>query len=92
MPILRFEFSPDGSLRVTEGGVLHVRTQVTQRAGGDLELLDQEGPRACRNPDPIPGRYRVERIAEGWQFHVVTDLCDGRKGALDGNSLVKAAQ
>lgn len=92
MPVLHFELSPDGALRVTEGSVLHVRTLVAQRAGGELEFLDQDGPRACRNPDPIPGRYRAERTAEGWRLHVISDACDGRKGALDGSSLVLAGK
>lgn len=92
MPVLKFELGPDGVLRVTEGDVLHVRTQLTQHPGGELEFMDQDGPRACRNPDPIPGRYRAERAADGWRLRVVTDSCDGRKGALDGSSLVRAGQ
>ena len=87
-PVLKFELGNDGMLRVTEGGVLHVRTQLIQSAGGELEFLDQEGPRACRNPEPIPGRYRTERSAQGWRLHVISDACEGRRGALDGGMIV----
>ena len=89
-PVRLFELGTDGTVRVTEGGVLHVRTHLVQSGGGNLEFLDQEGPRACRNPDPIPGRYRVERTAKGWQFHVLSDACEGRRGALDGTTIAIA--
>ncbi len=87
MPTLQLELGNDGMLRVTEAGVLHVRTQLIQRAGGELEFRDQEGPRACRNPEPILGRYRAERTAQGWRLHVISDACEGRKGALDGGMI-----
>lgn len=64
---------------------LPVRIQLIQSAAVEVEFRDQDGPRACRNPEPIPGRYRAERTAQGCQFSVIYHVVETTRsyGSLD---------
>lgn len=88
MPALRILLTADGRSTVTDGTTTHVVGRMNHLGNEQIEMLDESGPAACLDSGPVAGRYRVRKTAEGYELHAVDDACTGRRGALNGNTLV----
>ncbi len=89
-PALQLHLAADGRATVTDGSTTHVVSLFNGLPNDQIEILDQSGPAACRDDGPIPGRYHVQRTAAGFELHAVDDPCEGRRAALNNNTLVPA--
>ena len=89
-PALQVHLAADGRATVTDGTTTHVVSVFNPLPNDQIEVLDQSGPAACRDDGPIPGRYHVQVTAAGFELHAVDDPCEGRRAAMNGNTLVRA--
>ena len=90
VPALQIHLAADGRATVTDGSATHVVSLFNRLPNDQIEILDQSGPAACREDGPIPGRYHVQETAVGFELHAVGDPCEGRRAAMNGNTLVPA--
>jgi hypothetical protein len=78
-------FNEDGTHTVSADGAVAVKGGYTV-ANDQIVLLDKEGQYACEG---APGKYRWKLEDKNLKFEKIEDDCDGRSGALNGQTWVK---
>jgi hypothetical protein len=78
-------FNDDGTHTVSADGAVAVKGGYTV-TNDQIVLLDKEGQYACEG---MPGKYRWKVEDKNLKFEKIEDDCDGRSGALSGQTWVK---